>query len=331
MENDRTKSIFRQSLTPKTPSPGTEPDPPTGGGQASPPFPSPATEIAESLPCLYSNNSIQTYHKSTEQKVVSALARFLSPYHRRQAEALHLNVERLIASAPDLGHIGFFTLTTKDNISNHEEFQRRWNSFRTNYLSKSAHFGSWIGTYERQGAKAKHAWHIHLVVVVSQDIRTGCDFSEFEKRRYKTAPAYLRELWAELREKCEAYGFGRHELLPVKSTSEGLARYVGKYVSKHIGARQEEDKGKRLIVASRDWVRHSCNFAWNNEGGQEWRRKLQIFARLIGCNSINQLSARLGPGWAYRYADSIMDADDMLERCKGQNEPEKGQKYAQGA
>jgi len=43
------------------------------------------------------------------------------------------------------------------------------------------------------------------------------------------------------------YRFGRTELLPVKTNSKGLARYVGKYIAKHIDSRLPEDKGYRPI------------------------------------------------------------------------------------
>lgn len=265
-------------------------------------------ERSESLPCLYSNNSIKNDSEEHRTACILALCGMLAPYHKRQAEALFLNVERLINNAPSIGHVGFFTITTKDNVIDHREFQKRWNSFRTSYLARSFWFKQWIGTYERQ---KRGAWHLHLLVTLPYDIRSGCDFAQFERGNYRSAPPVLRQLWRDLRGKLPLYNFGRHELLPVKSNPQAMARYVGKYVSKHLGSRKEEDKGKRLIVASRDWIRHSCKFAWHTEGAQEWRRKVRVFAHALGCTDMDQLYNRLGHGWAYRYADSIFDADDL--------------------
>ena len=262
------------------------------------------------LPCLYSNNCIGDTADTPRKEQILALCGVLSPYQKRQAHTLFANVERLIQLAPSVGHVGFFTLTTPDNVTDKADFSRRWHSMRTNYWNKSHHFGEWIGTFEQQ---KRGAWHLHVLVVLAQDIREGVDFEEFAAGRYRSASPYLRSVWRELRASCEPYGFGRHELMPIKSNAEGMARYMGKYISKHIGQRDESAKGKRLISSSRGWTKNSVRFAWNTEGAQEWRRKLRIFSHLIGCFDLNDLHARLGPGWAYRYLDSINDADTLLE------------------
>ena len=262
------------------------------------------------LPCLYSNNCIGDTADTPLKEQILALCGVLSPYQKRQAHTLFANVERLIQLAPSVGHVGFFTLTTPDNVTDKAEFSRRWHSMRTNYWNKSHHFGEWIGTFEQQ---KRGAWHLHILVILAENIREGVNFEEFAKGKYRSASPYLRSLWADLRASCALYGFGRHELLPVKSNAEGMARYMGKYISKHIGQRDESAKGKRLVSSSRGWVKNSVRFAWHTEGAQEWRRKLRIFAHLVGCYDLNDLYARLGPGWAYRYLDSINDADILLE------------------
>ena len=78
--------------------------------------------------------------------------------------------------------------------------------------------------------------------------------------RYSSAPPYLRAVWRELRIKCKAYGFGRHELLPIKSNADAMAQYIGKYISKHLGSRKDEDKGKRLIASSSGWTKTAFVF-----------------------------------------------------------------------
>ena len=149
------------------------------------------------LPCLYSNNSIKEPDLEHRLSCVKALCGILSPYHKKQAQTLFANVQRLISLAPSLGHVGFLTLTTPDNCSDSKEFQRRWNSFKTSFLSRSYWFRSYIGVYERQ---KRGAWHLHLVVILPYDIRSGCDFDQFERRNYRSAPAVLRQLWRDLRQ-----------------------------------------------------------------------------------------------------------------------------------
>ena len=265
------------------------------------------------LPCLYSNNSNKEPDLEHRLSCVKALCGILSPYHKKQAQTLFANVQRLISLAPSLGHVGFLTLTTPDNCSDSKEFQRRWNSFKTSFLSRSYWFRSYIGVYERQ---KRGAWHLHLVVILPYDIRSGCDFDQFERRNYRTAPAVLRQLWRDLRQVLPRYGFGRHELLPVRSNPEAMGRYVGKYVSKHLGSRKVEDKGKRLVVSSQNWTKNSIKFNWLTEGTREWRRKTEAFAAILGCTEHLDLYKRLGPNWAYMYADIIFNIDEVVSRIK---------------
>lgn len=267
-------------------------------------------ERSESLPCLYSNNCIEEAPEKLRKEQILALCGILAPYQKRQAHALFLNVERLIDEAPTLGHVGFFTLTTKDNVTDKAEFSRRWHSMLTNYWSQSPNFGKWLGVYEQQ---KRGAWHLHILVILPYDIRTGANLEEFAKGRYRTASPYLRSVWRELRGKCSAYGFGRHELLPIKSNAEGMARYVGKYISKHIGQREEVAKGKRLVTASQSWTRNSSNFAWNTPGAKEWRRKVALFAAVLGIEGPAGLYFRLGPNWAYRHLETIYNVDALVE------------------
>jgi hypothetical protein len=150
------------------------------------------------------------------------------------------------------------------------------------------------------------------VVVLTEDIGQGVNWEELEKGNYRSASPFLRKLWKDLRENLPNYGFGRSELLPVKSGPDAIARYVGKYISKHIGNRTEEQKGVRLVSYSKGWLRNGCQFAWNTEGAAQWRRKLALFAERHGCTEFYQLSAKLGAGWAYRYAQDIVEIDQVI-------------------
>lgn len=267
------------------------------------------------LPCLYSNNSIEGElpDEQTRLETVIALADLLTPYRKRQAHTLFSNVHRLIEKeASSINQVGFLTLTFPENVTDPQEAYGRFRSMNTNFLSKWDEVKDWICVKERQG---RGAWHYHLVAVFKGDILSGVNFEEIEAKNYKSAGQYLRDLWSELRAKLPEYGFGRSELLPVKSNAEAMGRYVGKYISKHMGQRTEEDKGVRLVNYSRGWVRNSIRFAWHSKNGSEWRRKLKKFADYIGCNEFYQISEKLGPGWAYRYAEEIRNIDfTMLEK-----------------
>ena len=273
------------------------------------------------LPCLYSNNGIENAQKGTSatsnesEKVetIAALTTLLSPYHKKAAQTLFLNVRRLITKeAQSINHVAFLTLTFPDNVTDHKEAHEKFRSFRTNYLSKHEAFGSWVHVKERQ---KRGAWHYHMIVVLKGDIRSGVNWEELAKGNYRSANPYLRALWQDLRENLEKYGFGRSELLPVRSNEEAMGRYIGKYISKHMGQREENDKGVRLVNYSRDWVKNSVKFAWNTSNAHEWRRKLARFAKSLGCEEIYQLSEKLGPGWVYKYLDDIMFIDQTcLER-----------------
>jgi hypothetical protein len=279
---------------------------PTSGG----PLP------AKSLPCLYSNNGIQPTPLDSQEKAVTilGLCNLLTPYHKRQAHTLFSNVHRLVTKvAPSPGHVGFLTLTFPDNLTDNKEVRERFRSFNTNYLSCHPHIREWVNTKEVQ---KRGAWHFHLVVVLTEDISQGVKWEELEKGNYRSASTFLRNIWKDLREALPRYGFGRSELLPIKSNADAIALYVGKYISKHVGSRSEDHKGVRLISYSRGWIRNGCQFAWNTNNAHEWRRKLALFAERYGCTEFYQLSAKLGPGWAYHYAQDIIDIDKIIQEEK---------------
>lgn len=286
-------------------------------------------ERSESLPCLYSNNAIETPrtdYTAHEVEQIQALCGILAPYARKQAHTLFSNVERFITRiAPTKGHVAFFTLTFPDKVFDYKEVRRRWNSLNNNYLRNHSEFGEWISVKEQH---KDGSWHLHVLIEVSQDIRDGFDFdvysqwlNDFRKtkrrKRLQTGSNYLRNLWQDLRENLHKYRFGRSELVPIRSNAEAMARYVGKYISKHIGQRDESSKGVRLVSYSQGWAKNSIKMAWHTEGAQEWRRKLGLFAQMMGCSELYQLTDKLGSDWAYRYTQEIFDIDRTLDENGG--------------
>jgi hypothetical protein len=81
-----------------------------------------------------------------------------------------------------------------------------------------------------------------------------------------------------------------------------VAKYVGKYVAKHIVQRLPEDKGARLVRYSKAANRIGTRFAWNSPGAFMWRGKLGAFCRMLGLDPDNYktvLREWFGPNWVY--------------------------------
>lgn len=284
--------------------------------------------------CLSSNNSIDQIFQDVidgidagekERNAIYALQGKLSPYHKKQAHYLSSNVEKFTTyQVQSIEHVGFLTLTFADNVKDNKEASRRWNSFKTNFLSKSPEYGNWLLVKEVQ---MRGAWHYHILVEMKQNIREGLDFKKFRhwlksnnrfKKPLPTGNTYFRERWKELQPALEKHNFGKiYSLEPIEKTSEAIKYYVGKYISKHISQRKKEHKGVRLISSSSGWSKNSMHFAWYNENSTEWRRKLALFAAYNGCTELYQLSEKLGSTWAYTHQDDIFNIDQILTESLG--------------
>lgn len=232
------------------------------------------------LPCLNSNNSIGTTEKPVEtgfkaarpQAPEGGLNDFSTSY-RKSAYALELNVRAFIDRF-GLDRVGFLTLTFADDVQCPKEAQRRFNSLRTNFLRH--HYPHYIRVIERTKSGRIH---YHLIVATRENIRRGLNFRAIAAKDYRSANAAIRAHWKRLREAMPRYGFGRPELLPVKTNSKGLAAYVAKYIGKHIGCRKEADKGVRLCQTSNDkavpWKAATSNFQFVSAASALWRQKLR--------------------------------------------------------
>lgn len=202
-------------------------------------------------------------------------------------------------------------MTFSENILDAREAQRRLNSLITHVIKPR--YSVYIGVFERQPCGRVH---YHLLVLLPCDIRTGCDFEQFKLGNYKSASLKLRAEWKFWRRIAPRYGFGRTELLPIKSNAEGISFYVGKYISKHVAVRPIEDKGIRLLRYSNTARQVSTRFSWATEKAAIWRRKLKLFAQIAGhyhgveVNSIRDITALLGPRWAFKNRDFIMSLPD---------------------
>lgn len=199
-----------------------------------------------------------------------------------------------------LERVGFLTLTFRDHVLDIKEAQKRFNSLRAGVLA--VRYADFVTVVERQKSGRIH---FHLLVAMSEDIRTGFDFEAIERHDYRSANLNLRGEWAFWRSTAGLYGFGRTELMPVRSSVDGIAKYVGKYIAKHIDQRRDDDKGARLVRYSVGARRCGTRFAWTGARSKEWRKKLGAFATRHQCWSLEMMRERFGPKWAYRLAEYI--------------------------
>lgn len=214
----------------------------------------------------------------------------------KSAFALKENVKAMLDQYP-LEQIGFLTLTFEDNIDDIKEANRRLDSLMTNYLREK--LLSYILIRERQH---RGAWHFHLLAVLPFDIKSK---GRFEKKgrghSFKTTNLQLLQLWKEMRDKMPLYGFGRHELLPIRKDSGSLAGYLSKYIGKHMAARKESDKGVRLISYAQGFKRAvSIRFSWHSSFYSKLRKKVQSLALNHGCHSSDEACRELGHTWGFR-------------------------------
>jgi hypothetical protein len=108
--------------------------------------------------------------------------------------------------------VGVLTVTRPGSAGmNLADFQWDFASFRDTCLRKK--FRSAIWTAERQVGTGD--WHVHALVEMPWDFKSGFPFEAVRQRRYGAVPAKVRGLWEYLRECAARTGYGRTELLPI--------------------------------------------------------------------------------------------------------------------
>ena len=271
-------------------------------------------------PVIYLNSNISTEHPDPPPSLLDKL----SPYHKKSAYALGDNVSRF-CELYGLENCAFLTLTFKENIIDHREASRRFDSLNTHFLSRF--YGEWVWARERQ---KRGAWHYHILIQCKGNIRGGFDWEEYlrwltereagKKGRLKTGNQLLRNLWELNRNAMARYGFGIAHLLPIRSTSEAVGKYVSKYIAKQIGQRSDQDKGVRLTSHSQGFIASSPKFSWNTDGAKLWRKNLALFAQLsCCCRDYDDFTTKAGPKWAFKYRKMIFGYQDhMNDRYPGE-------------
>lgn len=214
-----------------------------------------------------------------------------------------------------LERLGFLTLTFKDHVTDKREAQRRFHSLATHVLA-DRYDRRWLVVWERQASGRLHA---HLLVVLPVDIRTGCDFEAFARQDYRSAPVALRREWKFWRDTAPRYGFGRTELLPVKSNKASFAAYVGKYLGKDL--RASEDAGvRRYSVGAGLKV---ANQNHQSVHSTVIRKATGILAgelaQVVRCPAtMDGMAAVFGRRWQYGFKDELLAICSALRRSEAE-------------
>jgi hypothetical protein len=240
------------------------------------------------LPCLFVTTAREEANKEEKKPLPGP--------RKKQADALTENIKWLAATfGPE--RIGFLTLTLGDNaggkfrnLKDRKKAQRRFHSLMTHELSRHFICGVTVTERHRNGGI-----HFHLVVACRADIRGNIDFNACFppkdhfgrpscKPDYSTANDSLKREWAYFRHICKLYGFGRHQLQPMRENAEALGRYLGEYLSKDWENRLPEDKGARCVRYFGHWSKtvrinkerrksppHNGRFGWMTPRARAWR------------------------------------------------------------
>jgi len=229
--------------------------------------------------------------------------------------------------------IGFVTLTVGDfitggkfrNLRDRREAQRRFHSYLTNELSKRYPCGVVVTERHKNGGI-----HFHLAVVTEHDIRGNIDFAACFpakdrlgktvcKPDYSTANEAIKREWAYLRRTCKGYGFGWHQLQPMRESGEALGGYLGKYLAKDWEQRPPEDKGARCLRYFGHWsitsrlpgqrrekAPEGHQFSWNTPPARAWREMMkQMTAALTTKGTTlteDNIKETVGSKWAWKAA-----------------------------
>jgi hypothetical protein len=289
----------------------------TGGGAGRSPAPRPLP-----LPCLFVTTASE--EKTDEEN------RPVPGPRKKQADALTENIKWLAVTFGK-EHIAFLTLTLGDkdaggryrNLRNRKEAQRRFHSLLTNVIAKRYKCGVTITERHRNGGI-----HFHLAVVCADDIRGEIDFAAcfpskdfwgkpVHKADYSTANDAIKREWAFWRRTAKFYGFGRHQLQPMRENGEALGRYLGAYLSKDWENRLPEDKGARCVRYFGHWSAQarklkerrkappqSCRFGWLTARAQAWREMVKQTVTVLKYKGVKITQENIkdiaGAKWAWK-------------------------------
>jgi len=119
-------------------------------------------------------------------------------------------------------------------------------------------------------------------------------------------------VWAELRLKLPLYGFGRHELLPIRKDGPTVALYLSKYLLKHRDAASAfAGQRFRQVSYSKNWSKSTSRFQWIKGSSAAWRVNVEKFCARLNIPELEYLPMFFGPQWAHHLADFIHNVDTL--------------------
>jgi excisionase family DNA binding protein len=310
---------------------------------------------ASGHPCLF----VTTASKDDEKPL-------LPGPRKKQAEALTQNI-LWMADTFGKERIGFLTLTLGDfeaggryrNLRDRKEAQRRFHSLMTNEIAKRYVCG--VTVTERH---KNRGLHLHLAVVCKKDIYGQIDFAAcfppkgwdgtLHKPNYSTANDALKREWAYWRKTAKLYGFGRHQLQPMRTNGEALGRYVGAYLQKDWDNRLPEDKGARCVRYFGHWSKeprqegkrakttpHKSQFGWMTPRACAWREMVKQAVTVLNYKGAKiteeNIKDILGRRWAWKMGklfQAVWQGEKgglMNSECKNQNNGDSLLSYKQAA
>lgn len=137
-------------------------------------------------------------------------------------------------------------------------------------------------------------------------------FVEMRRRYSSSATPQLRDCWKENKAVSKAFGFGRVEMLPIRTCAEAMGHYVGKYLESGTHYRNAKWKGARRVEYDRKesllWKSCGSAFGFVSEGSREWRKRVDEMALASCVERDDMVGFRriFGRTWAYEMRSTIM-------------------------
>jgi hypothetical protein len=103
-----------------------------------------------------------------------------------------------------------------------EEFQADFELFAVRFLRREFKRFFWVG--ERQ--PGTRDWHVHWLGDMGYDLRTGFSFEQYVRGDYRSVPVRLRNAWRRIADGASVMGYGRSDLLPIRTTAHDLVSYL---------------------------------------------------------------------------------------------------------
>jgi hypothetical protein len=262
------------------------------------------------------HDSLLYHSENNSDKSNDTKSRKLSNQQAKKMKALDENCKHFVKKL-GLEHLGFLTLTFKENLKCHKESQKRWNNLNR-LISREGKFEVLVKVKEYQ---KRGAIHYHMLIKSHKPIRGKIDWDIYEqmgkatdlkeKRRLgkelaKTAEPHLVELWGWLRKKCKSTGFGRSEVMPIKK-AEHTKNYMGKYLEKDMENNKGSALGMRMITYGQKNTKvANTQFSWVNGKSSAFRLRLKQFAEARGIKDQEEMAEIFGKSWSYHLYKHVL-------------------------